>query len=113
MTVRELNRDQLAELKINYLVDLGNDLSYEDLVNIHDLVSDKEVFDAYSGVYFTPDDFSSSAGHDDWWVKLSIDGELKGTRDGIADDLNQIAEWVRGRNNGGFFYKGISWEITE
>ena len=62
MTVRELNRDQLAELKINYLADLGNDLSYEDLVNIHDLVPDEEVFDAYNGVNFVPDDFSCSAG---------------------------------------------------
>ena len=65
MTVRELNRDQLAELKTNYLIELGNELSYEDLVNIHDLVPDQEVFDAYNGVNFVPDDFFCSAGQEE------------------------------------------------
>lgn len=117
MTVYELNRDQLIELKRNYYTQEYNDHpSYGELADIDNLVSDQEIYDAYDGTDFVPDDFSSSAGEDeeDWrWVKLDIDGEFHGTRNGIADDLCQIAEWIRQGNFGGFFYKGVSWKIEQ
>lgn len=114
MTVYDLNRDQLTELKQRYYAELtGRDLSYEELANIDFYITDYDVQREFEGVDFVVDDFFASAGQDAWWVKLGIDGELNGTRDGIADDLCQIAEWIRQGNKGGFFYKGISWKITE
>lgn len=61
MTVEELNHDQLSQVKVNYYTnDLGEPngpLSYGDLLDIDDIVSDDEVYDAYAGVVFTEDDF--------------------------------------------------------
>lgn len=61
MTVEELNHDQLSQVKVNYYTnDLGEPngpLSYGDLIDIDDIVSDEEVYDAYAGVDFTEDDF--------------------------------------------------------
>ena len=66
MTVYDLNRDQLQELKQHYYAEkTGEDLSYEELAFIDDYVSDAEVYDEYSGTDFTPDDFFSSEGEDD------------------------------------------------
>lgn len=61
MTVYELNNEQLQQVKANYYTnDLGEPngpLSYRDLIDIDDIVSDDEVYDAYDGVVFTEDDF--------------------------------------------------------
>lgn len=58
MTVRELNKEQLAQLKQDYFVQRhGENISYEELANIDNLVSDNEVFDYYGDVYFTKEDF--------------------------------------------------------
>lgn len=66
MTVYDLNRDQLQELKQHYYAEkTGEDLSYEELAFIDDYVSDEEVYDYYAGTVFSPDDFLSSAGEDE------------------------------------------------
>lgn len=61
MTIEELNHDQLSQVKVNYYTnDLGEPngpLSYGDLLDIDDIVSDDEVYEAYAGVVFTEDDF--------------------------------------------------------
>lgn len=61
MTVEELNHDQLSQVKVNYytndLDEPNGPLSYGDLIDIDDIVSDDEVYDAYDGVVFTEDDF--------------------------------------------------------
>ena len=64
MTVFELNRDQLAELKVYYyekevLKDEG--ISYGEIVEIDDLVTDEEVFEYFNGYVFVEDDFWCSA----------------------------------------------------
>lgn len=61
MKVTELNREQLNELKqslatlIKY--EQGQDVSYEELVNATEIISDKEVFEYYEDIEFTEDDF--------------------------------------------------------
>lgn len=66
MTVYDLNRDQLQELKQQYYAEkTGKILSYEELAFIDDYVSDAEVYDYYNGTAFTPDDFFCSAGEDE------------------------------------------------
>ena len=61
MTVKELSREQLTELKQSYYcneVREGEGVSYGELATIDELVSDEEVFDFYDGTYFVDDDFS-------------------------------------------------------
>lgn len=57
MTVKELNRDQIVQLKQDYLVEIRGDVSYGELADADELVTDAQVFDRYSGVDFVPDDF--------------------------------------------------------
>lgn len=59
MTVKELSREQLLELKQNYLSTLNEDCSYMDLANADEKVSDQEIFEVFCGTEFTPDDFNS------------------------------------------------------
>lgn len=70
MRVTELSRDQLVELKQNYLSELADEGSYAevmdcdydepsywDLANADDIVPDDVVFRNYDGVSFVTDDF--------------------------------------------------------
>lgn len=61
MKVTELNREQLNELKQSLATlikdEQGQDVSYEELVNATEIISDKEVFEYYEGIEFTEDDF--------------------------------------------------------
>lgn len=70
MTVHELNRDQLIQLKQNYLCQLAdegcyaevrgvdyNEPSYGDLMLADEIVPDDVIFRNYDDVYFTEEDF--------------------------------------------------------
>lgn len=58
MTVKELNKKQLTELKIAYYNEYVNDKpSYNEMVNIDDLVNDNIVFEYYKNYDFVEDDF--------------------------------------------------------
>lgn len=61
MKVTELNREQLNELKQSLATlikdEQGQDISYEELVNATEIISDKEVFEYYEDIEFTEDDF--------------------------------------------------------
>ena len=58
MDVKELNRDQLIQLKQAMLCDRGTGTSYGELAAADELVTDEEVFTHYEGTVFTEDDFS-------------------------------------------------------
>lgn len=73
MRVDELSRQQLIELKQAYLTQLDDSgeleevlgcdsLSYSDLVNADDIVSDTLVLEHYEGMEFSEDDFTCSEG---------------------------------------------------
>lgn len=75
MTVQDLNRDQLAELKCSYYFELVNEgifgeiigrdydePSYYDLAFVDDIVSDEFIFERYEGISFVEDDFFCSCG---------------------------------------------------
>lgn len=74
MTVKQLTRDMLIELKEHYLAqkrdEHGGGISYEELANADELVSDEEVFEKYAGTDFSVDDFCCSAGQYDLQDKL-------------------------------------------
>lgn len=62
MTIRELTKEELTEMKQVYYGCLINsteqrDLSLNELANIDSIVSDKEIFEAYGNIEFTEDDF--------------------------------------------------------
>lgn len=110
MTVYELNRDQLQELKARYYQGAGEDLSYDELANIDNLVSDREVYSYYCNFSFSPDDFVSSAGEE--FFKLYL-GYCAGSRYDIADDLRQIADLIEVGASSGLANCGTSWSIEQ
>lgn len=80
LSVNDLTRDQIVELKQNYLERLADEgclnevlyddaeadetadgVSYEELANADALVSDDVIFREYEGTVFIEDDFSSAA----------------------------------------------------
>ena len=62
MTINELTRDQLEQVKRHYQTmkadAAGEGISYEELVNADALITDMEIFEAYAGTEFSPDDFT-------------------------------------------------------
>lgn len=75
MHVTELSREQLTELKNNYMVELVNegtfaevmDRDYDapsmwDVAHADEIVPDDVIFRQYDGIDFTPDDFFCTAG---------------------------------------------------
>ena len=75
MDVHDLSRDQLVELKQNYLSELAdegsfaevmdcdyNEPSYWDFAMADEIVPDDVIFKNYEGVCFVPDDFFCTAG---------------------------------------------------
>ena len=62
MTVKELNRDQLIELKTTYYMNKHENVSWGELANIDELVSDEEVYNGYDYITFTEDDFLCRCG---------------------------------------------------
>ena len=57
MKVTELTREQLAELKRNYLIETRDGVSWGELADADELVPDALVFEVYAGTDFVPDDF--------------------------------------------------------
>lgn len=63
MNVRELKKEQLQELKMHYYDEILRDnedrsISYGEMANIDEIVSDERIFNEYSGYMFSDDDFS-------------------------------------------------------
>lgn len=60
MTVYQLNRDELVELKQRYYFQLHNkDISYDEQAFIDKLVTDEEIYREYKNTIFSSDDFSA------------------------------------------------------
>lgn len=62
MKVQELNKEQLQQLKVRYLDELlqeeeGRNISYGEIANIDEIVSDKIMFDLYGHIAFVEEDF--------------------------------------------------------
>ena len=74
MNVRDLSREQLTELKQNYLEQLANEgtysevlscdhnePSYWDMINADEIVPDDVIFENYADICFVRDDFFCTA----------------------------------------------------
>ena len=57
MSVYELSKNQLIELKQNYLFKKDENISYDKLLDADIIVSDEEIFNEYENVKFSEDDF--------------------------------------------------------
>lgn len=57
MTVYQLNRDELTELKQRHYSKNHTNFSYNEMVSIDTLVTDEEIYQEYEGTTFTIDDF--------------------------------------------------------
>ena len=57
MSVYELNKNQLIELKQNYLCEVQENVSYGELCDADNIVSDEEIFQVYSCMDFSSEDF--------------------------------------------------------
>lgn len=62
MTIKELNRAQLRQVKCQYLDNFlcdheGRGISYWEMANIDIEVPDEEIFEEYAEYEFTEDDF--------------------------------------------------------
>ena len=60
MTVRELNQEQLNELKVSYIFDQFNNQgecpAYSDIINATK-IANEVIFEAYDGIHFVEEDF--------------------------------------------------------
>ena len=63
MTIRELTRDQLLQVKQHYLTlkrdEAGEGVSYGELAEADELITDEEIFEAYSDTEFSEGDFEA------------------------------------------------------
>ena len=57
MSVKELTREQLTQLKEHYYCERNERVSFGELVCINELVSDEEIFEKYGDTIFTEEDF--------------------------------------------------------
>lgn len=62
MTIKELSKEELKELKIGMLEEFLQDeenrnISYGEIANIDEYITDEEVFKEYEGTMFSKDDF--------------------------------------------------------
>lgn len=57
VSVEELNKEQLEQLKQHYYTEKQENVSWEEIININDYVSNEEIIRAYSGINFVEDDF--------------------------------------------------------
>ena len=112
MTVYDLNRDQLEELKQNYMMEAYNERgeipSFGELADADNIYSDDFIRKVYAGRYFVPDDFSSSEGQEYFRLEL---GDCIGSRENIASDLEDIAEKIRDGYYSGLANYGTSWGV--
>ena len=75
MTVKQLNRDMLVELKERYLMEKLDEKenrtpSWGELADADEIVSDDTIYKEYEGYDFCVDDFFCSAGQYDLQDKL-------------------------------------------
>ena len=65
MSVKDLTREQLIELKQRYYTERNENVSYGELADIDNLVSDNEIFEEYGHITFVEEDFFCASSKED------------------------------------------------
>lgn len=90
MTVYDLNRDQLQQLKQQYWIERNDEEpDYYTLANIDDYVSDDEIYDWWGDTEFVPEDFANETdlGYSEFgWTGKANDINI------LIRDLNRIID---------------------
>lgn len=101
MTVYDLNRDQLEQVKQRMLMERydehGETPSYGELADADNLISDEEVYEEYGGTEFVPEDFGFEE------EEYQFGADISGTPEYIAEQLRLIASDIE---NG--YYSGLA-----
>lgn len=84
MIVKELGREQITELKQHYYCERNENVSWGELADIDNLVTDTEIFEEYSGTYFVEEDFCNQE-----------IGDLYENRINNAESREELKEIVR------------------
>ena len=90
MTVKELNRDELTELKQHYYSENHNNVSYGELASINELVTDNEIYNAYENTEFTLDDFFCDSNNETRKEEVIFESNLKYYKDILEDTKDYI-----------------------
>lgn len=97
MNVRDLNRDQLIELKQRMLIERDESTFWGELAEADTLIPDEDVFKYFDGYSFVPEDFSCSAGSPaeelTFSEKLSDASSRAGAQQ--TNSSQQAKEWER------------------
>lgn len=96
MTVKELNRNELMELKQKYYCQKNDNVSYEELIAIDKLVSDNEIFDTYNHMEFTKNDFFCNLDSKDRDDGLIFESNLKDYKTILEDTREFINAFSKG-----------------
>ncbi len=106
MNVHELTRDQLIELKQDYIQNQNDEngagTSYGELANADEIVSDAIIFEAYDHYDFSDDDFSCSAGRRTWFDDAEMSKDAFGKfvdQWAKTHDMPQIIAWCKEADN--------------
>lgn len=57
MIFKELSRNQIEQLKQRLYCENNENVSYDELININELISDKEIEEEFGDTIFTEEDF--------------------------------------------------------
>lgn len=124
MTVYDLNREQLNELKQSYsaqLEDCGDGNSYYDLIKAED-IPDEIIFNHYDGIIFSDDDFFCSCDKDKdykyYEVTFRSHARLSDTysiciKAKRKPDIGEAEEFCKGYKKNEYDYLDGVYEITE
>lgn len=96
MTVYELNRDELTELKIHYYSESHPDYSYSEMASINSLVSDREIFEKYDNTTFTLDDFFCSSDNEERKEEVLFEENLQYYKTILEDTKDYIDSYSKG-----------------
>lgn len=58
MSIYDLNRNQLSELKANYLNEKNSSVYWSEICDADSLVSDEQIISEYGNTIFSEDDFN-------------------------------------------------------
>ena len=96
MTVYELNKDELIELKQRYYIQNNTVCSYNDLSSVDTLVKDKEIFEEYNNVTFTKDDFWCNSNDESKKEEKIFENNLKYYKGILEDTKDYIDSYSEG-----------------
>ena len=58
MKIKELEKDKITGLKVEYLLEVASpneSIDWNDIINIDEVISDSEIFNYYTGIEFNED----------------------------------------------------------